>query len=233
MIVGWRPSESAVKAPIAAPIGAPNDIRSANQNEVAMLSPSFTKKVGTQVTNPYSHALIVKSATSATIVRDKSGGANSAENETLAIAGAGGTGARGATVFEDSSKDVTMRSASAVRPTLSSQRGDSGSCLRRYQMTSAPRPPITNMGRQPNAGMIHEPSSAVAGSPLTTNTAISASHLPRARAGANSVIVEYPTTFSAPKPMPMTNRITTSHAIDGANAAQSAAKPKISRFACY
>ena len=48
-------------------------------------------------------------------------------------------------------------SASSARPTDSSQRGDSGSFLRKYQTTSAPSPPSTNMARQPNLGMISTP----------------------------------------------------------------------------
>ena len=81
--------------------------------------------------------------------------------------------------------------------------------------------------------MTQDPTSNVAGSPHTTNTVTIASHLPRARAGANSVIVEYPTTFSAPRPIPMMKRSAISHAMFGAKAAAIAARPKISRFAWY
>ena len=45
-------------------------------------------------------------------------------------------------------------SASAVRPCASSQRGDSGRFLRKYQTMSEPIPAMTNMGRQPQVGII-------------------------------------------------------------------------------
>src|SRR6266436_3878697 len=66
--------------------------------------------------------------------------------------------------------DPKRASASAVRPTDSSQRGDSGSALRRYQTTSAPNPPSANMARQPKCGMMSVPRSAATGKPLTTMT---------------------------------------------------------------
>ena len=55
---------------------------------------------------------------------------------------------------------------------------------------SAPAPAMTNIGRQPKVGMIAVPRTAVAGNPATTTKAMKASHLPRVRGGANSVIVE-------------------------------------------
>src|SRR5579871_3998437 len=61
-------------------------------------------------------------------------------------------------------------SASSARPTDSSQRGDSGSFLRKYQTTSAPSPPSKNITRHPTAGIISLPSSAAAGNPVTTKT---------------------------------------------------------------
>ena len=45
-------------------------------------------------------------------------------------------------------------SASSVRPCDSSQRGDSGRFLRRYQTISEPTAAMMNIGRQPNAGMM-------------------------------------------------------------------------------
>ena len=45
-------------------------------------------------------------------------------------------------------------SASSVRPCDSSQRGDSGRFLRRYQTISEPMPAMTNIGRQPKFGMM-------------------------------------------------------------------------------
>jgi hypothetical protein len=61
--------------------------------------------------------------------------------------------------------------------------------LRRYQTISAPTPAITNIGRQPNVGMIKVPSRAVAGRPDTTTNAMKASHQPRDCGGMNSVSV--------------------------------------------
>ena len=81
-------------------------------------------------------------------------------------------------------------SASAVRPTASSQRGDSGSDLRMYHTTSAPTPPSTNMERQPNCGTSTDATNSATGKPVTTHTVVKPSHLPRVRAGTNSVIVE-------------------------------------------
>ena len=114
--------------------------------------------------------------------------------------------------------DRSRASASAIRPTDSSQRGDSGNALRRYQTTSAPNPPSANMARQPKCGMMSVPRSAATGKPLTTMTFMPPSHLPRVCGGTNSVIVEYPTTFSAPRPTPVTKRSRVSTAIEGAKA---------------
>ena len=50
--------------------------------------------------------------------------------------------------------DCIKASASALRPCDSSQRGDSGSRLRRYHTISEPMPAMTNIGRQPQLGMI-------------------------------------------------------------------------------
>lgn len=124
-----------------------------------------------------------------------------------------------------------MASASAVRPIDSNQRGDSGKAFRKCQTTSAPNPPSKNIMRQPNFGMIRVPSSAVTGRPATTKTEMSPSHFPRACGGTNSVIVAYPTTFSAPSPAPITNRSKISAVIEGAKAAAMEARPKIARFA--
>ena len=93
--------------------------------------------------------------------------------------------------------------ASSSRPTDSSQRGDSGSAFRKYHTTSAPIPPITNITRQPNLGMITVPMSPLIGKLETTMADSAPSHLPRARGGTNSVKVEKPTTISAPSPNPM------------------------------
>src|SRR6202158_3327205 len=127
--------------------------------------------------------------------------------------------------------DCRRASASAVRPTDSSQRGDSGNALRKYQTARAPSPPSANMARQPKCGMMSVPRSAAAGKPDTTITFMPPSHLPRACGGTNSVMVEYPTTFSAPSPTPMTKRSRVSTAIEGAKAEAMDARPKMARLA--
>ncbi len=88
-----------------------------------------------------------------------------------------------------------------------------------------------NIMRQPNLGIIRVPSSAVTGKPATTKTEMIPSHFPRACGGTNSVIVAYPTTFSAPSPTPITNLSKISTLIEGENVAAIEASPKIARFA--
>ena len=69
--------------------------------------------------------------------------------------GAGATAAAARRPFATSFSIACIKaSASAVRPFNSSQRGDSGSALRRYQTISEPTPAMTNIGRQPQVGMI-------------------------------------------------------------------------------
>src|SRR5580704_14631835 len=121
-------------------------------------------------------------------------------------------------------------SASSVRPTDSSQRGDSGNFFRKYQTTSAPSPPSMNIARQPNVGIMSLPSSAATGNPVTTKTVMKPSHLPRDCGGTNSVSVEYPTTFSAPSPNPMMHWIKIKTCMEGAKAATMDANPKMARF---
>jgi len=70
-------------------------------------------------------------------------------------------------------------SASAVRPFASSQRGDSGSALRRYQTISAPMLAIKKSGRQPKLGIRAHARIAVTGRPEMTTKTIKAIHLPR------------------------------------------------------
>lgn len=128
-------------------------------------------------------------------------------------AGAAGAGAgRGPALAASRSIALISASASALRPLDSSQRGDSGSALRRYQTTKAPTPAMTNISRQPRPGsriarypelslaaaapqaltlgMIRVPSRTVTGRPETTMNAIKASQRPRTRGGTNSVRVE-------------------------------------------
>ena len=71
------------------------------------------------------------------------------------FAAAGGSGRRRRRIRARCSE--SSASASAMRPLNSSQRGNSGMDLRIYQTTSAPMPAITNIGRQPNGGMISDP----------------------------------------------------------------------------
>ena len=100
-------------------------------------------------------------------------------------------GGRGECCSETSASiDCSKASASSVFPTDSSQRGDSGNFFRKYQTTSAPRPPRTNMVRHPSLGMMSLPSSAATGKPVTTKTVMKPSHLPRDCGGTNSVNVE-------------------------------------------
>src|ERR1700755_1539852 len=129
--------------------------------------------------------------TEPTIMRDSSGGANSVpiSLDTGTVDGAEGGGSG---LPWEASRSIACISASAssVRPTASSQRGDSGSDLRRYQTISAPMPPSTNIERQPNCGTSSDATSSATGRPVTTQTVVKPSHLPRVRAGTNSVIVE-------------------------------------------
>ena len=69
-----------------------------------------------------------------------------------ATVGAGGGSA--APPDDSFSIAVIKASASAARPCDSSQRGDSGKFLRRYQTTNEPTPAMMNIGRQPKLGMI-------------------------------------------------------------------------------
>src|ERR1700681_3157525 len=169
--------------------------------------------------------------TEPTIIRDSSGAVNSVESSpdaaTVAAAAGAGSGRPWAASF---SIDCISASASAVRPTASSQRGDSGRLLRRYQTISAPIPPMTNIARQPNSGTTREATSSDTGNPVTTHTAIMPSHMPRVRAGTNSVMVEYPTTLSAPNPKPMMKRHAISTIMFGANAAANDASPNTSKL---
>src|SRR3954464_1417050 len=80
--------------------------------------------------------------------------------------------------------------AFSLRPFDSSQRGDSGRFLRRYQTISEPMPAMMNIGRQPQVGMISQPRIAVTGKPHTVRNAMKASQRPRVRGGTNSVMVE-------------------------------------------
>src|SRR5450755_2020008 len=128
--------------------------------------------------------------TAPTIMRDSSGGANSvAMSPDGATVGAAAGGGSERPWAASRSIDCISASASSERPTASSQRGDSGSDLRRYQTISAPMPPITNIDRQPNWGITSEATSSETGRPVTTHTVVKPDHLPRDFAGTNSVMV--------------------------------------------
>src|SRR5450830_44187 len=190
-MVGLRPQRSAVMAPMAAPIGAPIDISMEYWNEVAMVRPCLTKKVGSQVMKPYSRVLITTRQTQPTSMRLSRGAVHKLPRLREARAGAGGAGGgKVAPAAHSASMVCISASASAPRPTDSSQRGDSGRDFRKYHTTMAPIPPSTNMARQEKFGMIQVPSKAATGRPETTNTAMKPCHLPRTRAGTNSVRVE-------------------------------------------
>ena len=115
-----------------------------------MLMPCWTKKVGSQSTKPKISVLI----------DDQHHAADDQPRQQL------GAEQRGKLKARHRHRRPTRRrqrpaarasvsiSASAPRPRprgrcASSQRGDSGSALRRYQTISAPTPAITNIGRQP------------------------------------------------------------------------------------
>src|SRR5258708_5064237 len=125
-----------------------------------------------------------------TIIRDSSGGANSVPMslDTVTVEAAAGAG-NGWPWAASRSIDCIKASASSVRPTASSQRGDSGSDLRRYQTISAPMPPSTNIDRQPNCGTSSDATSSETGRPVTTQTVVEPDHLPRDFAGRNAVMV--------------------------------------------
>ena len=83
-----------------------------------------------------------------------------------AAAGAGGTGGSGRDHAAASlSAARTIASASVFRPFKASQRGDSGMALRSQSTTNAPRPAMTNTGRQPNAGITSQLTRVEANSP--------------------------------------------------------------------
>src|SRR6478736_2250656 len=151
---------------MAEPIGAPNAISSEYPNDVAMLRPCLMKNTGSQVTNPYNNVLMVIRQIEPTIMRDSSGAVNSVASspDAVTVAVAEGAGS-GRPCAASRSIDCISASASSVRPTASSQRGDSGRALRRYQTMSAPMPPMTNIARQPNSGTTRDATSNEIGKP--------------------------------------------------------------------
>ena len=120
-----------------------------------MVSPCRRKNCGRKITKPKISVLIVISTQLPTSSRCRIGGLNIAAPVSCGVGapnfGAGSVPAVDATSF---SMVCIRASASALRPCASSQRGDSGKFLRRYQTTSEPRPAMMNIGRQPQVGMI-------------------------------------------------------------------------------
>src|SRR5664280_1238025 len=108
-----------------------------------MVRPWRRKNCGRKLTKPKISVLMVISTQLPTIMRCRIGGGG--------LAAGGNAPAPAVTSF---SIDVIKASASALRPFDSSQRGDSGKFLRRYQTISEPTPAMMNIGRQPQAGMI-------------------------------------------------------------------------------
>ena len=119
-----------------------------------MVRPWPRKNRGRKITKPKISVLIVISTQEPTIMLCRIGGFSMAEAVTCATgAGCAGAGS-GPAVAASFSIDCIRASASSVRPFDSSQRGDSGSRLRRYQTISEPMPAMMNIGRQPQCGII-------------------------------------------------------------------------------
>src|SRR5205814_7425114 len=111
------------------------------------------KNVGSHCTKPKINVLIMTSMTDPTTMLGSRFGLIKDARLNDGI-GAAGTGCGSGSAAASFSIDCIKASASAVRPCASSQRGDSGSDLRRYQTMSEPMPAITNIGRQPQVGMM-------------------------------------------------------------------------------
>src|SRR5476651_289824 len=157
-----------------------------------MLIPCWPKKVGSQFTKPKISVLMVISTTQPTTRRGSRAALNS-EPKVQAATGATSTGGgRGLPVDPSTSLSISFisASASASRPLVSSQRGLSGSFLRRYQTIRAPTPAMANIGRQPKLGITKVLMIEVAGKPATTMKAMKAIQRPRDLGGTNSVMVE-------------------------------------------
>ena len=119
-----------------------------------MVSPWRRKNCGRKITKPKISVLIVISTQQPTSRRCSSGGFSMSMAATCGTGAGTTTGGSVPPPADSFSIDCIKASASAVRPCDSSQRGDSGRFLRRYQTTSEPMPAMTNIGRQPKAGMI-------------------------------------------------------------------------------
>ena len=119
-----------------------------------MVSPWRRKNCGRKITKPKINVLIVISTQEPTIMRCSSGGLNMSDAATCGTGAGTTTGGSGLPPAVSFSIVCINASASSVRPCDSSQRGDSGRFLRRYQTMSEPTPAMMNIGRQPKAGMM-------------------------------------------------------------------------------
>ena len=119
-----------------------------------MVSPWRRKNCGRKITKPKINVLIVINTQEPTIKRCSSGGFSMSDALTCGTGAGTSTGGSVPPPADSFSIACIKDSASAVRPCDSSQRGDSGRFLRRYQTISEPRPAMTNIGRHPQAGMI-------------------------------------------------------------------------------
>ena len=138
-----------------------------------MLSPSCTKKEGSQITNPkIINVFITIRVVAPMIMRGNRAGLSREPRLAEGAAEERGTGGTREPCRCKTSLSIDCRraSASAVRPPDSSQRGDSGYALCRYQTTSAPSPPSANIARPPKWGMMSVPRSAATGKPDITMT---------------------------------------------------------------
>src|SRR5262249_32936294 len=159
-------------------------------SERVTVSPPATKNCGSHVTNPKISVLTVISTQLPTTMRLSKSPCSSDARVNCGVGTGAAGGGSGPAAEASFSIAASIASASASRSLISSQRGDSGNDLRRYQTISAPTPAITNIGRQPKLGMIRLPSSVVTGRPETTRNAMKASQRPRETGGTNSVRVE-------------------------------------------
>ena len=119
-----------------------------------MVRPWRRKNCGRNSTKPKISVLMVINTQQPTNSRCTSGGLNRSD---IATSGTGaGTFTAGNPLPPDASCsiDCISASASSVRPCASSQRGNSGRFLRRYQTISEPMAAMTNIGRHPHVGMI-------------------------------------------------------------------------------
>src|SRR5665213_1338644 len=119
-----------------------------------MVRPWRRKNCGRKITKPKISVLMVINTQQPTSNRCRIGGLNISEADRCATGAVTIGGGKDSDGEASASIDCISASASAVRPCDSSQRGDSGRFLRRYQTISEPMPAMMNIGRQPKLGMI-------------------------------------------------------------------------------